>query len=460
MMRRFVGMIRKTAKSAQTAWSILGLSVLLLLLGEGGLRLSTYVKDRWIDRDLVSSLIDRRVVADGYHRQAWTSGYYRELLDTRRVMGWTPYVYYRQQPYQGQHIQVDDTGIRRTWRADEPSHRRDDPSFRVFVFGGSTIWGIGARDDYTVPSCLAKHLAEMGVRAQVTNYGESGYVSTQEVIALFRRLQQGDVPDLVVFYDGVNDTYAAYQSQQAGLTSNEENRRKEFNLLKDGRRLQGAYVHHLWDHFVGMQRLVKAIRWRAASVASLLGATPEVSGSASVWGISDALADDVVRVYETNVRTVQELASAYGFEALFYWQPVIFTKRKLSPYEAKEYAVKQHVKESFLKVYDRVASSPTLAQNKRFQDMSRVFWDLEAPYFVDDCHLTEDGNMVVAKQIGQAVASILQARARAAKTRLAADADRHEDQTLTARSPLTDARTTPTWDHRADADDDVPLRVR
>ena len=40
----------------------------------------------------------------------------------------------------------------------------------------------------------------------------------------------GSGPDLVVFYDGVNDTFSGYQSQVAGHTQNEFNRRREFNL--------------------------------------------------------------------------------------------------------------------------------------------------------------------------------------------------------------------------------------
>ena len=46
----------------------------------------------------------------------------------------------------------------------------------------------------------------------VVNFGESGFVSTQGVIQLILELQSGNIPDLVIFYDGVNDVYAAYQS--------------------------------------------------------------------------------------------------------------------------------------------------------------------------------------------------------------------------------------------------------
>jgi hypothetical protein len=59
-----------------------------------------------------------------------------------------------------------------------------------------------------------------------------GWVSTQSVIMLLRQLQHGNIPDVVVFYDGVNDTYAAYQQGFAGWPQNELNRVTEFNVTQ------------------------------------------------------------------------------------------------------------------------------------------------------------------------------------------------------------------------------------
>ncbi|MER3445854.1 MAG: hypothetical protein C4291_03015 [Candidatus Dadabacteria bacterium] len=79
------------------------------------------------------------------------------------------------------------------------------------MFGGSTMWGTEARDDFTIPSILSKKLWRRGIRCDIVNFSGSGYVSTQEVIALLIELQRGNIPNLVIFYDGINDTYSAYQ---------------------------------------------------------------------------------------------------------------------------------------------------------------------------------------------------------------------------------------------------------
>ncbi len=94
------------------------------------------------------------------------------------------------------------------------------------------MWGYGVRDDSTVASLLSKRLAEKtGYNAEVFNYGQIGYVSTQEVLLLYELLGQGLRPDVVVFYDGINDSFTAYQSGIAGLAQNESFRVREFNLL-------------------------------------------------------------------------------------------------------------------------------------------------------------------------------------------------------------------------------------
>ena len=82
--------------------------------------------------------------------------------------------------------------------------------------------------------CSALVVARRGISGvEVTNFGQIGYVSTQEALLLFEQLRKGNVPDFAVFYDGVNDTFAAWQSGTAGIPNDEYNREREFGLLDD-----------------------------------------------------------------------------------------------------------------------------------------------------------------------------------------------------------------------------------
>jgi hypothetical protein len=69
------------------------------------------------------------------------------------------------------------------------------------------MWGSGSRDLHTIPSEFARLAEQDGMAVQVTNYGERAWVSWQEVIFLMEELARGERPDVVVFYDGWNDTY-------------------------------------------------------------------------------------------------------------------------------------------------------------------------------------------------------------------------------------------------------------
>ena len=80
----------------------------------------------------------------------------------------------------------------------------DGDAARIFTFGGSTMWGMGVDYENTIASNISEVLCDQGFNVKVSNYGQLGYVSTQEKIYLLKLLRDKS-PDVVVFYDGVND---------------------------------------------------------------------------------------------------------------------------------------------------------------------------------------------------------------------------------------------------------------
>ena len=142
---------------------------------------------------------------------------------------WRPYVYWRTRPYSGRHLNIDADGLRRTWNP-APG---DTDAMRVFMFGASTLLGFKVRDDYTTPSFVAKIMArECEVPVVVSNFGQLGYVSTQDLIALLLELQRGNVPGVAVFYNGTVDVESSYDTQVAGLPRWEYLRRDAFQNFK------------------------------------------------------------------------------------------------------------------------------------------------------------------------------------------------------------------------------------
>lgn len=97
-------------------------------------------------------------------------------------------------------------GVRGSW---EPPRRACDGLVRVWLFGGSTAFGIAQADDRTIASHLARQAWMDGIPLAIENRAVPGDVSWQEHARLQRALAtSGTPPDLVVFYDGFNDFLA------------------------------------------------------------------------------------------------------------------------------------------------------------------------------------------------------------------------------------------------------------
>ena len=371
-------------------WRVVGISLLLLIACDFLLRALLPADGRGSRAGVA---IDRHR-ADAFDGVDFVEPLFREYHDSKE-MAWTPYLYWRRPRFDGEYVRVGEGGRRHTWSS--PGHSRAP---RIFVFGGSTIWGAGARDDYTIPSLLAKELHERGVNVQVSNFGESGYVSTQNLLSLLLELRSGNLPDVVVFYDGANDLFAAIQAGHAGTPQNEDNRHREFNLSKHRGKLAALMLR---KSFVGIDRFATWLR------------RDEEASSSEIE--TDALAAEVVSLYTRNLQIAEALSRRFGFATLYYWQPSVFSKSQRTPYEDSLVASRSARERAlFARAGQGVAGSRELAMIDGFEDLSNAFDDTSAPVFFDFIHVSEAGNAVLAEAIGADLIIQLRVRQEAPET--------------------------------------------
>jgi lysophospholipase L1-like esterase len=387
--------LRRVLTLLQTGWSIIGMTLVVLMVTEAVFRAGFASKD-WLGAE---PRPDRRVLIEGYGGATWPIQHYRELESL--ADRWEPYVYFRQQPYQGQTIRITPDGLRQTWQPPPPvpSKRLGREPVAILILGGSSLWGFGARDDQTIPSLLARQLFEQGWDVQIRNLAEIGYVSTQEVIALVRELQSGNRPDVVIFYDGVNDTTSAYLEGHVGLTTNEVNRRKEFNLLQSPSRLATAWMTSLIGNS-SSYRFAQAVRRRFDKAAG----APSLNIAPRQLGL---IGGAVVQTYEANVSMVERLGREFGFHPLFYWQPVVFNKLELVPFEHEEALRYAWTEPMFRDVSAALRTSAALRSDRAFHDLSGIFTDTKGLVFIDYCHTTEAANARVAAAMAEGLRPIL-----------------------------------------------------
>lgn len=394
--------ISKIGKLVKEAWLIVGITILLLCFLEGTFSLAFVIRDRFSASDLSA---DDLTTPDTYSDPTWANNYEEEIRRSE-VAQWRPYVYWRRKPYQGKYINVDANGIRLTTSA-KPIQQESRPPVKIFMFGGSTMWGVGARDAFTIPSILAQELQNKGVATEVINFGENGYVSTQEVITLQLQLQKGQRPDLVIFYDGVNDTFSAYQQGMAGLPENEFNRVKEFNLSQADRLNQRTAMvfMEIASRTSTMRFLTWGLRKAGMSRETVAGNSLPFVNRAPIG--EEALAQEVLATYKTNIEFVKALSEDYRFKYFFYWQPTIFQKVHLTEYERAHRPKRPAVGQLVHRIYELVRKGQIESREYSFHDLSLAFADVMEPIFIDWGHVGESGNAIIARKMAKDVLGVI-----------------------------------------------------
>lgn len=364
-------------------WLIFGVTLLILILIEIFFRGWFYF----------NSEDDPRIQADCYQNAEWVNDYYSEFYKCN-VEEWESYVYWRRKPFEGKYINVDVNQYRKTiFENNNPI--KANPDYRIFMFGGSTMWGSGVRDNYTIPSLLGAYLSKEGYYVEVINFGESGYVNSQEVLSLMKQLRLNNIPNLVIFYDGVNDVFSAFQQGIAGIPQNEFNRDKEFNTLNSKKRSLLVFFESL--------KSLATIRF----ITDLTNPEKKLNISYTDQEL-DILAQKTIDLYQENMRLVYSLGEQRDFKSIFYWQPTVFDKRNLSDYENKREQDVDFLRDFLKSVNKHVVTEKISHESMYYYNISDLFEDEIEPVYIDYCHVSEYGNAVIANRMTKDIISILE----------------------------------------------------
>jgi hypothetical protein len=238
----------------------------------------------------------------------------RDRLQDEFAMTFRPTVFAQpeERPVSGQFVTVDPAGFRRgrNQRAWPP----DPESFNVFVFGGSTAFGYGVRDEDTIASHLQAAF-DASTRARPI-FARGGFYSTQERLLFDQLLTLGLRPDLAIFIDGLNEfslvgeppIFTRYMTEAA----REDLERPLQKVIRE------LPIVRLLAADAGESRFADYVR--ASQPAGARAARP--------------VADLLVARYRANQRVIASLAEAYGVPTVFVWQPIPVYKYDLSAHPA------------------------------------------------------------------------------------------------------------------------------
>ncbi|MEM6281366.1 MAG: hypothetical protein AAF787_04160 [Chloroflexota bacterium] len=324
-------------------------------------------------RDLrTPTLDDFRTALPYYQATDWGAVHWQEIQTITE--GYEPFTVWRSQAFDGVTATVLADGTRLT-----PGTNCDDPdAYTVFMFGGSTMWGMGATDDRSIPAYVQNTL---GTDACVVNYGMFGYVATQGTIKLMTELQQGRVPDTVIFYDGVNDILATHQNGAAAAHQN----------LSE---VAAAYEPNTLG-----SALLESIRG-AYTLRLLRGILPQPAPQTVDRPDNSILAAQTADAYLLNIEIVDRLAETYGFEYAFFWQPVIAAGDKpLTPEEESLAGGLGDAESLYIQTYQLIEQHADDTENLYY--IADAFDGVEQFIYADPFHIVPEGNEIIANRILQ-----------------------------------------------------------
>lgn len=323
-----------------------------------------------------------------YQDQEWAAALARESDKPHRDQLYHPYLTWISKPVKGRYVNIDRVAGRRTWN---PPDLPPDAA-TVYVFGGSAAWGWGARDEHTIPSQLSRLLNAQAPRFRVYNYAEPAYTFTQGVLYLILKLREGSRPDYVIFYDGFNDVYGAYQSGQAGALHNAAQMRDK--LQSKPRQLYWKAVKEWFQEHVYLYDKV--------FYKLYLHFHPEERYREVGVRLTDQelqeLAAALFQYYAQSLDLLNHLSQAYGFKYACFWQPALFTEAQVLPQETR-IDVRLGDKQ-FGKLYK--FTNQYLAQHPlspHFYNLADAVSQRTQTCYLDLVHMTEAGYGMVAEGI-------------------------------------------------------------
>lgn len=346
---------------------------------------------RQLEPQKTSSELARREASEAYSYFSWRSDYFRDYREPGGQFRYAPFSSWEHGDKQSALINVSQ-GFRRTWEPPVSASKRD---YLIFMFGGSTTYSIEVPDELTIASLLAKKLNVGNLVARryvVRNYGASAFSIDNEVHRLVRLLAAGERPDLVLFYDGLNEVQVKVG---LGRTHYFE---PSFNaLLFEGLRIR--------DHLTEILRLTAS---KLRLVGMLSGQTSEeimrgVSPYIEERGRLHENAVNMLENYANYSTLVRNLGKSYGFRTLFFWQPSMFSTKKALTAEEREVLKRAEI----LIPGDRLAHEVTAEalrgarffERNEIIDIRNALDEIERTTFVDTNHITSLGNVVVADAI-------------------------------------------------------------
>lgn len=321
---------------------------------------------------LLNKREDYRWPLPNYKNIQWARKHFQEYHELQAE--YVSYVGWRWLPYKGETINIDEQGIRNT---PQPVYAEGELPLVVFQ-GGSAMFGEGVNDANTIPAHFAS-LARGSYRA--VNLGQTGYNAFQEYLFLKMQMIHGLNPSVVVSYDGVNDA-TVLMGDRRPFSHNRENQIR--NLMKGQDRGEDETLS--FGHFLLNPLKSFIAKYKKDKIVY------------EIFDISREEAEKKAKVLLESWLCTKELAESHGAYFVAVLQPnagvgkpylkhLILDESMVSGYRA------------YYSVILKLLNTPEYRElNEHVLVLTGAF-DREEYIYIDDCHVSPNGNKIIAEKI-------------------------------------------------------------
>jgi lysophospholipase L1-like esterase len=377
--------------------------VIAVLISELGLRVIKYLHVAILtaDQKTLHEIDDAYEKKDGY----------QDKINRFPLMRFSCFLgYYPLESHRGKGYVSNKYGFR---YSDDFPVRKPDGEIRIFITGGSVAWGWGVNQEDLYTTLAEKALQDSfpDKKIRVVSTGVVSYLSTHEKTLVLNKLKDFE-PDIVVMFSGYNDIYAGYSGRRvvddtwdyfdAAPILAKHNR---CYALEDLNVKKGIYPPRYDDYIFKTHYIIDHFLYGLQSRKNLEASITKIQTDPNI----------ILEDLEENIKTVFDASKRNKFNFVFYLQPSMFhTKKKLSPSEDSFKDSSQtwdvgfpEYSSSLFDLYRK--QLPLFAQKEGivFVDGDKAISHETKTVFLDQFHLGDRGNRLIAKHMVEILTDLL-----------------------------------------------------
>ena len=325
------------------------------------------------------------------------------------------------------HYRFDSLGL----RLDRHNYAFPDalPEKSIWMFGGSTVQGLGLEETHSIPALLNEKLKDEGLREYgVINAGQGGFTAQQQLLLLMEMMNAGKRPECVIVYDGINEWPHLQHPGQRLPESNKDWQRDtaftdQIALMTDAKTLsERARMQEIAEHCQELYYTPDLLNELFANKQRAAKAPPSAVQRYEEKSLRDSH-DVIVGIWQPVIAhylrchlMMQGVCDSFAVPIYFFFQPVLeyelfYKARQLSEYEDQVLNPKVSITEHFRR--EVLFSDDFAAERQRFHhpivDLSLLYAKRDGEtLYMDPRHPNAKGNALVAEAIWEEVKSRLQ----------------------------------------------------